>query len=145
MNAGFPRPTISLVEGSRQPNPLTTTNEGGFSGKSLKDFFFPTNTSDTYAEGLRRGGFLITATTTEANWQRAVDILEREGAVDIDERAKMWRKEGWTGMSPQSRKVCRHPVAIEWCQSWKSSRKSASERWKAAECACIATSLRISR
>jgi len=44
----------------------------------------------------------VTACTTEANYQRALDILDRQGAIDIDQRAQSWRKEGWTGSPPTS-------------------------------------------
>jgi len=96
VKAGFPRASVSLVEGSRQPRASAAEHEGGF-WEALKDFFFPDEDRYTYAEGLRRGGYLVAASTTEADYQRALDILDREGAIDIDQRAQAWRKEGWTG------------------------------------------------
>jgi len=96
VKAGFPRASISLVEGNKAPSALTADRESGF-WESLKDFFFPEEDRYTYAEGLRRGGYLVTASTIDANYQRALDILDRQGAIDIDERAQSWRKQGWTG------------------------------------------------
>lgn len=54
---------------------------------------------DSYAEGLRRGGYLLTARVDDAQVDRAIDILDDEGTVDLDQRAESWRSEGWTGGS----------------------------------------------
>jgi len=101
VKAGFARAGVSLVEGNKAPSASTASYESGF-WESLKDLFFPEEDRSTYAEGLRRGGYLVTASTTEANYQRAVDILDRQGAIDIDQRAQSWRKEGWTGYAATS-------------------------------------------
>lgn len=53
----------------------------------------------SYAEGLRRGGYLLTARVDDAAVDRAVDILDDEGTVDLDQRTETWRSEGWTGGS----------------------------------------------
>jgi uncharacterized protein (TIGR02271 family) len=50
----------------------------------------------TYAEGLRRGGYLVTVRTDDAHYERVLDILDDEGTIDMDERAASWRKQGWT-------------------------------------------------
>jgi len=50
-----------------------------------------------YAEGIRRGGTLVTARVDHMHYERALDILDDEGTVDMDEREKSWRAEGWTG------------------------------------------------
>ncbi|WP_426167386.1 YsnF/AvaK domain-containing protein [Sandarakinorhabdus sp. DWP1-3-1] len=54
---------------------------------------------DRYAEGLRRGGYLLTARVDDAEVDRAIDILDDEGTVDLDQRTDAWRSEGWTGGS----------------------------------------------
>ncbi len=50
-----------------------------------------------YAEGMRRGSVLLTAQVDEAHIDRAADILEHAGAVDLDEQEETWSKSGWTG------------------------------------------------
>ncbi|MCW6509562.1 hypothetical protein [Lichenifustis flavocetrariae] len=70
--------------------------EGGF-WHALKEFFIPDEDRFTYAEGLRRGGFVVSVHTDAANYDRALDILDADGAVDIDEREQAWRSEGWQG------------------------------------------------
>lgn len=64
---------------------------------SLKDLFVPDEDRYSYAEGLRRGGVLVSAQVDDARIDRAMDVLEQHGAVDLDEREASWRKEGWTG------------------------------------------------
>jgi len=66
--------------------------------ESLGDFFFPDDDRATYAEGLRRGGYLVTVNNISSEYyDRVLDILDDEGSVDIDQRADTWRSEGWTG------------------------------------------------
>ncbi len=64
----------------------------------LGDFLFPDEDRSTYAEGLSRGGYLVTASgLTSTSYDMVMDALEDAGAVDIDERAASWRSEGWSG------------------------------------------------
>lgn len=69
---------------------------------ALRDLFLPDEDRHTYAEGLRRGGYLVTLHVSDAQYERALDILDDEGTIDIDERAQSWRSEGWTGSSSGS-------------------------------------------
>ena len=72
--------------------------------ESVADFFFPDEDSAAYAEGLRRGGYLLTVSNVPSDlYDRAVDILDDEGSVDLDERASSWRAEGWSTESGVSR------------------------------------------
>ncbi|MEH7881379.1 DUF2382 domain-containing protein [Rhizobium laguerreae] len=68
--------------------------DAGFWAK-LEDWFFPDEDRATYAEGLRRGGFLVSVQVDDATYETAHDILDDEGSIDIDERADSWRREGW--------------------------------------------------
>jgi uncharacterized protein (TIGR02271 family) len=51
----------------------------------------------TYAEGIRRGGTLVTVRAEEAQADRVIDILDDEGTVNLEDREAAWRKEGWQG------------------------------------------------
>jgi uncharacterized protein (TIGR02271 family) len=79
----------------------TTTEEPGF-WASLADLFAPDEDRHTYAEGLRRGAYLLSARIPEGMEEPALDVLERSGAVDIDERAESWRQGGWQGYEAQT-------------------------------------------
>ncbi|MBB3393219.1 hypothetical protein FHT82_006012 [Rhizobium sp. BK275] len=69
-------------------------DRGGFWSK-LEDWLFPDEDRSVYAEGLRRGGFLISVEVDDATYGIAHDILDDEGSIDMDERADLWRAEGW--------------------------------------------------
>ncbi len=66
---------------------------------SLDKMFGGTDDHDTYTEGLRRGGTLLTAHVDEAHVDRAIEILEQHGSIDLEERETSWRTEGWNGGS----------------------------------------------
>jgi uncharacterized protein (TIGR02271 family) len=103
---GIADSSIHLTEGApTQHTDATRTDatrtdayeEKGFF-ESIGDFFFPEEDRHTYAEGLSRGGFLLTVRGLPAGmYDMALDILDDEGAVDVDERAASWRSEGWAG------------------------------------------------
>jgi hypothetical protein len=54
-----------------------------------------------YAEGVRRGGTLVTAKVPEADRQRYEAILDRS-AVDIRERARLYEEGGWNRFDPDA-------------------------------------------
>lgn len=53
--------------------------------------------AETYAEGVRRGGTLVTVRADGDLAERVVALMRRGGAVDLDERAEGWRAQGWAG------------------------------------------------
>lgn len=69
---------------------------GGLAG-SLAGAGVSERDAHVYSEGVRRGGSLLTVRTDEARSGAVESILEEHGAVDMDERAEGWQREGWTG------------------------------------------------
>lgn len=64
----------------------------------LVDFGVPEEHAHTYAEGIRRGGTLITVHIQQDEWaDRAQTVLNRFNPVDLDERSGEWRSSGWAG------------------------------------------------
>jgi len=97
---GISRDRIRLVAGAASGSTNTSYPESGTGfWEALKDLFMPDEDRYTYAEGLRRGGYLVTVQATDAEYERALDILDDEGTIDIDARQDEWRSEGWTGYS----------------------------------------------
>jgi len=101
--AGVSRNDIQLVAGQQsgtqsgsQSSTYSSSHEGGFLD-ALKDLFMPDEDRYSYAEGLRRGGYLVTVTPGSADYDRVIDILDDEGTIDIGERESSWRSEGWAG------------------------------------------------
>ena len=88
--AGIGRDAVNIGSGSQAKE-----QEGFLS--SLKSLFVPDEDRDGYAEGMRRGGAVVTAQVEESRLDGAMDVLEQHGAVDLDEREAEWRKSGWTG------------------------------------------------
>src|SRR3954452_20576867 len=78
----------------------STAGEGKGFLDGLADLFAPEEDRHTYAEGLRRGGYLLSARVPDGMQDRASDVLEQSGAVDIDQQAESWRQSGWTGYQP---------------------------------------------
>lgn len=62
---------------------------------TIKNAFLPDDDRQTYEEGIRRGGFLLTADVDEAQADQAIRVLDAANTVDMDERANRWRSEGW--------------------------------------------------
>lgn len=70
---------------------------GGLIG-GLTKLGVPEEQAHYYAEAVRRGGILVSvAADRAAQADLAVSIMKRHGAVDIDERATQWKKQGWKG------------------------------------------------
>jgi len=69
---------------------------GGIIG-ALTGAGIPEDHAHTYAEGIRRGGTIVTVRAETRLVDKAVDILDDDGTVDMEKRATDWRKEGWTG------------------------------------------------
>ncbi len=64
---------------------------------SLKDLLVPDEDRYAYAEGMRRGSVLLSTQVDEGQIEKASDILEHAGAVDLDAEEANWRRSGWTG------------------------------------------------
>lgn len=66
-----------------------------------------------YAEGLRRGMALLAVTETDEWVHAAAEVLQRHGAVDLDEYAGAWRARGWLGFTPAAPPLSAAEVATE--------------------------------
>lgn len=118
INSGFQRDAINIMANDTERHGFmsqtTGSSDARFSGTSAQttgsDFnVLPIGTqsltgmgvdeddAEFYAEGVNRGGFLVTVSADGDMAERAAEILRRNGAIDIDERAHSWRQAGWTG------------------------------------------------
>jgi hypothetical protein len=103
--AGFSRHAVRLVPGfeedrDHEPGDRASPRRGDPDGPGLfgplASLFLPDEDRAAYGEGLRRGGFLVSVEADEAGHDRARDILDDEGTIDMDEREDAWRAEGWS-------------------------------------------------
>ena len=58
--------------------------------------------SDSYAEGVRRGGTLVSARVADAERSR-LDTVLNESAVNLRDRSAAWQKAGWKSFDPASK------------------------------------------
>ena len=103
ISAGFARRDIRLVpqfEGSPLGVGVDPTPKSFW--EMLKDHLFPNEDRATYAEGIRRGGILLSVTTIGSDHSVAASILDRDGAVDMASRQQKWESEGWEREEPAS-------------------------------------------
>ena len=68
---------------------------GGIVG-ALTDAGVPENDAHVYAEGVRRGGTLVTAQVDDARASEAQSILQRHKSVDMSARGEAYRQAGWS-------------------------------------------------
>jgi uncharacterized protein (TIGR02271 family) len=96
--AGIPHSSISLTAGAAGDTRTADPDQHKGFFEALADFFMPEEDRYTYAEGLRRGGHLVTVRNLPpALYDEALDILDDDGAVDLDTQEQTWRQEGWEG------------------------------------------------
>jgi uncharacterized protein (TIGR02271 family) len=98
--AGVPQGSIRLLPGNENDGDIRPASGEVHQGfwQSLTDFFMPNEDRYSYAEGLSRGGYLVAVTNLDqSTYGRALDILDREGAVDLEQEEQAWRSTGWSG------------------------------------------------
>jgi hypothetical protein len=69
---------------------------GGLVG-ALVDAGRSEDEAHAYAEGIPRGGTMVSVRVDESLADPALDILGDEGTVSMDQRKAQWRNEGWSG------------------------------------------------
>ncbi|MBI5669167.1 MAG: YsnF/AvaK domain-containing protein [Chloroflexi bacterium] len=88
---------------------------GGIVG-SLVDMGVNEDEAGYYAEGVRRGGALVTVQIDD-NWEnRVVDIMSRHRPVDIRRSAEEWRRSGWTGFDASDTSYSAHTTGTQSAQ-----------------------------
>lgn len=96
---GLPQSRVGIVReesGDSHAQYADGREEKGFWASVAE--MFSTSEQNTYSEGLRRGGYLVTAELSDASQEdRITEILSEAGAVDIDEKSAGWRAQGWNG------------------------------------------------
>ncbi len=75
----------------------------------------------SYAEGVRRGGTLLTVSAASYLAERAEDVMLLNGAVDIRQRTLRWQQHGWDTFSPNAEPCTAEEMADE-------RRRQATER-----------------
>jgi uncharacterized protein (TIGR02271 family) len=98
---------------------------GGVVG-ALVDMGLPEAEAERYAEGLRRGGALVTAQVADDRVDEAMDIMDRHHPIDLKERTRTWQESGWQGFSPEADMLTSADIERE--RSFYSSPRSTMDR-----------------
>jgi len=85
---------------------------GGLLG-ALVDLGVPEEEAGYYAEGVRRGGALVTAHVDDSRLDKARSILQSYNPVNINARVADWKKAGWTGYSKDAKPYTAEQVKTE--------------------------------
>ncbi len=85
---------------------------GGLIG-ALTDRGVPEEAASHYAEGVRRGDVLVAVHASSERADRASEILNRNGAVNIDDRVSQWRTRGWTRHDPSASPLSKDEIRRE--------------------------------
>jgi hypothetical protein len=85
---------------------------GGLVG-SLTGSGVPERDANVYAEGVRRGGTLVTARVADARATEAQAILQRQKYVDINARGEAYRASGWSAFHANTPAYTADQVAKE--------------------------------
>jgi hypothetical protein len=85
---------------------------GGLIG-SLTEAGVPEREAHVYAEGVRRGGALVSAKVDDARVSEAQAILQRHKSVDVAARGTAYRQSGWSAFDPQAPAFTADEVARE--------------------------------
>jgi uncharacterized protein (TIGR02271 family) len=101
VKAGIPPAAVRLTPDSDVASPTNTSYDTSLDEKgfwaSLGELFMPDDDRYTYAEAMHRGSIMVSVSVDDTHADRAEDILEQYGTVDVDQREANWRKEGWSG------------------------------------------------
>jgi hypothetical protein len=85
---------------------------GGFVGALTKEGV-PERDAQFYAEGVRRGGTLVSARVDDARAPAAREILQRYQAVDPAVRGAAYRESGWTSFDENAPAYTADQIAAE--------------------------------
>lgn len=85
---------------------------GGIIG-GLTDAGVPERDAHIYAEGVRRGGTLVTARVDDSRASAAQVVLDRHKAVNLSARGDAYRSTGWSSFDPAAPAYSAEEVARE--------------------------------
>lgn len=104
LSSGFPEQSIDL-HFRTEPDPDTShTNDNPGLMAAIRSMFTwdiddyrDEDYADHYAEAARRGHAILTVNVAQSEVERACEIMDEAGALDIDQKVSEWRSQGYTG------------------------------------------------
>lgn len=101
---------------SGAPTPADTAGEEQGFWASLANLFMPDEDRHTYAEGLRRGSYMLSARVPDGLEEAAAHVLEGSEPIDLDERSSSWRQDGWAGYDGGASSYAGAPAAAAYSE-----------------------------
>ena len=83
--------------------------------------------AEYYAEGVRRGGTLLTVSAASYLAERAEDVMLLHGAVDIRQRVLRWQQQGWNNFSLTSEPYTAKDLEQE--RRWQAEERKPGKDW----------------
>jgi hypothetical protein len=102
LGAGFTDSEVSVRTQESSAADVNTVNEKETGGvahffRSLFGLESDNEHTGLYSEAVRRNHSVVTVNASDdSEADRAEEILDRCGAIDVDERSEQWRREGWS-------------------------------------------------
>jgi hypothetical protein len=108
--AGIPRQSIHLhsnfmTGAAGQTDRLGEQHESGLSGffhRLFSEADYEREYSGHYAEAVRRGSAVVSVTAPSDQIEMAVQMMNAEGAIDIDRRVAAFRRSGYERYNPNA-------------------------------------------
>jgi len=105
MTAGYSRDRVRLTPAGADMNDANEVSgqridgdQMSYSGVKSRFNLDYLGDHDMYSEAVRRGSYVVSVDTSgDDDVARAMEIMGRHDAIDIEERATHWRNEGWSG------------------------------------------------
>jgi len=124
ISSGFTRANVQL---NPEKDDYGTTSDGTNSSTSathsggIRGFFASlfgsddyTEQHDVYSESVRRGSYVLTVNVQDqADVDRAVEVMNRFNAVDVDERVSHWKQQGWSKYDESAPRYSRDEIEKE--------------------------------
>jgi uncharacterized membrane protein len=88
--------TLATALGSTAAGAGIGAAAGGLIG-ALVGLGIPEDDAHFYAEGVKRGGVLVTVQASDDRATEALNIMRKARAVDVDTQRQTWSESGWAG------------------------------------------------
>jgi len=104
LSAGFHEQSIALHYSTEPEAEASLPNDNPGFMEAIRSLFTwdiehyrDENYGDRYVEAVRRGHAVLTITVDESEVERACELMDSAGALDIDQKAAEWRTQGYVG------------------------------------------------
>jgi uncharacterized membrane protein len=93
--------TLATTLGSTAAGAGIGAAAGGLIG-ALVGLGIPEEDAQFYAEGVKRGGVLVTVQTSDDRAMEALNVMRQANAVDVDTQRRAWMESGWSRFDESS-------------------------------------------